>query len=106
MKIRKLPEFFREQAGAGAGHRRDPAQVEDDELRTRLGRELPRDVVDIGKGQRADELDNADVLMMRGEDLLLMWPADAARRALADGVVGDDAVARIFRAVEHMQVVM
>ena len=99
-------ERFGDQAGAGAGHRGDAAQVEDDELRARLCCEPARDVVDIGEGQRADQLDDAHLLVMRGEDLLLLRAADAARRVLADIVVGDDAVARVVAAVEHVQVVM
>ena len=103
---REFAKFLRDQPGAGARHRGDAAQVEDDELRARLAGELAGNVVDIGERQRADQLDDADVVMMRGEDSLLVRPAAAPRRALADGVVGDDAVARIVAAVEHMQVVM
>src|SRR5206468_10598812 len=40
------------------------------------------------------------------ENVALLRPADAARRALADVVVGDDGVARIVAAVEHVQIVM
>ena len=91
VEVREFAEILGEQAGAGARHRRDAAQVENDELRARLGRKLARDVIDIGKRQRADQFDDADVLMMRGEDFLLMRPPAAPRRALADVVVGDDA---------------
>ncbi len=69
---REFAEFLGEQAGAGAGHGRDAAQVEDDELRPRLGRDLTRDVIDIGERQRADQLDDANVLAMRGEDVLFV----------------------------------
>ncbi len=103
---REFAEFLGEQAGAGAGHGRDAAQVEDDELRPRLGRDLPRDVIDIGERQRADQLDDANVLVMRGEDVLFVCAPHAPRRAVADVVIGDDAVARVVAAVEHMQVVM
>src|SRR5256885_10659968 len=43
---------------------------------------------------------------MRGEDLSFMRAAAAPRRVLADRVIGDDAVARVVAAVEHVQVVM
>ncbi len=99
-------EFLGQQADAGARHRRDAAQVEDDELRARLGRELPGDVIDVGEGQRAHQLDDAYGLMVGGENVPLMRAAAAPRRALADIVVGDDAVARIVAAVEHVQIVM
>ena len=36
MKGRQFAEFLGEQAGAGGGHRGDPAQIENDELRARL----------------------------------------------------------------------
>ena len=75
--MRQFAKTFGQQAGAGAGHRRDPAQVEDDELRTRLARELARNIIDIGKGQRAHQFDDADVLMMGGEDFLFMRPPAA-----------------------------
>ena len=78
----ELAEFLGEQAGAGAGHGRDAAQVEDDELRARLGCELARDVIDIGKRQRADQFDDADVLVMRGEDVLFVRAPAAPRRVL------------------------
>jgi hypothetical protein len=45
-------------------------------------------------------------MMMRGQNFLLMRPPAAARRAFADVVVGDDAVARVVAAVEHVQIVM
>ena len=102
----EFAEFLGEQAGAGAGHGRDAAQVENDELRPRLGRDLTRDVIDIGKRQRAHQFDHADVLVMRGEDVLFVRAPHAPRRAVADIVIGDDAVARVVAAVEHMQVVM
>ena len=44
----KLAKFFRDQPRAGAGERGDAVKVEDDKLRTRLGGELARDVVDVG----------------------------------------------------------
>ena len=62
MVARQFAEFLGEQADAGARHRRDPAQVEDDELRARLGGELARDVIDIGECQRAHQFDDADGL--------------------------------------------
>ena len=74
----QFAELLGEQAGAGAGHGRDAAQVEDDELRARLGGELARDVIDIGERQRADQLDDADVLMVRGEDVLFVRAAARA----------------------------
>ena len=40
MVRRQFAELLGEQAGAGAGHGRDAAQVEDHELRTRFCREL------------------------------------------------------------------
>ena len=43
---------------------------------------------------------------MRGEDVLFVCAPHAPRRAVADVVIGDDAVARVVAAVEHMQVVM
>ena len=43
---------------------------------------------------------------MRGEDVLFVRAPHAPRRAVADVVIGDDAVARVVAAVEHMQVVM
>src|SRR5690242_21550730 len=44
--------------------------------------------------------------MVRGQDVLLTGPSAAARRVLADRVVGDDRVARVVATVEHMQVVV
>src|SRR4030081_1908922 len=44
--------------------------------------------------------------MMGCENFPLMRPAAAPRRALSDVVVGDDAVARVVAAVEHVQIVM
>ena len=44
---RQFLEFLGEQAGAGGRHRRDPAEIEDDELRARPCHQLARDVVDI-----------------------------------------------------------
>src|SRR5258708_38115528 len=44
--------------------------------------------------------------MMFRKQLALRRPAAAPRRALADIVVGDDGVARVVAAVEHVQVVM
>jgi hypothetical protein len=46
-------------------------------LRARLGRDLARDIVDIGKRQRADKLHHADLAMMLGEQLPFMRPAAA-----------------------------
>src|SRR5436190_16934477 len=43
---------------------------------------------------------------MGGEDGPLMRPAAAPRGAVADVVGGDDAVARVVAAVEHMQIVV
>ena len=43
---------------------------------------------------------------MGGENFLFLRAAAAPRRALAEVVVGDDAVTGIVAAVEHMQVVM
>ena len=103
---REFAEFLGEQAGAGTGHGRDATQVENNELRPRLGRDLTRDVVDVGERQRADQLDHADILVVRGQDVLFLRAPHAPRRAVADVVIGDDAVARIVAAVEHMQAVM
>ena len=58
---RQFAEFLGHQAGAGAGHRGHPAQVEDDELRAGFCRELTRHVIDVGKRQRADQFDDADI---------------------------------------------
>ena len=44
--------------------------------------------------------------MMGGQYPLLVRASAAPRRALADVVIGDDAVARVVAAVEHVQVVM
>src|SRR5260370_25304399 len=95
----QFTEFLGEQARAGPRRRRDPAQVENDELRARLGRELTRNVIDTGKCQRAHQLDDPDILVMRGEDYPLMRPAAAPRLAFSDAVVVDDAVARVVAAV-------
>src|ERR1700730_12687797 len=69
-------------------------------------RELTRHVIDTGKRQRADQLDDADLLTMRGENLPFMRAPAAPRRILSDVIVGDDAVAGVVAAVEHMEVVM
>ncbi len=68
--------------------------------------EPARDVVDIGERQRADQFDHAHLLVVRGQDLLLLRSAHPPRRVLADVVIGDDAVAGVVAAVEHVQVVM
>ncbi len=62
MMRREFTKLLGEQAGAGARHGGDAAEVEDDELRARLGRELARDVVDIGKRQRADQSTHSPAL--------------------------------------------
>ena len=74
---RQFAEFLGEQAGAGGCHRRDPAKIEDDELRARPRHQLARDIVDIRQRQRAHQFDDADILAMRGEDLLLVRAAAA-----------------------------
>ena len=102
----EFAELLGEQAGAGTGHGSDAAQVENNELRPRLGRELTRNVIDIGERQRAHQFDHANVLTMGREDALFLRAPHAPRRAVADVVIGDDAVAGVVAAVEHMQVVM
>src|SRR5207244_2955875 len=93
-------EFLGDQPRARPCQRGDAVQVEDDELRARPRGQLARDVVDVGKGQRANELDDADLLVMAGQNVALARPAAAPRRILADRVVGDDAGPRIVAAVE------
>ena len=77
----KLLEFLRDQPGTGARQRRDATQVEDHELGPMLRGELPRNVVDVGQGERADELDHPDLLVMDVKDIAFMRAATAPRPA-------------------------
>ena len=46
------------------------------------------------------------IMMMRGEQPLLVRPAATARRTLSEVIVGDDAVARVVAAIHHVQIVV
>jgi len=93
----QFAEFLGEQAGARAGHRGDPAQIEDDEI---AGVDRPRSDAQHSRHSPMTTCPSGSMTRtswtMRGEDLLLMAGGGcAATDFSADIVIGDDGAARV-----------
>ena len=101
---RQLTEDVGQQACRAPGDIRNAAQIEDEDLRWRTLAEPARNIVDGGKGERADEFDDPNILTVLLENLLFVRLPASPGGNVGYVVVGDNTGSHIAAAVEHMQI--